>query len=145
MKRGDPSRLILLTSLLGSSLSILAVVNSAIDANAQGACQNPPQLPEAFAWAQNQQVTVNIDPSYSQQQRDAIIAGFINWQNSAGNNSGVRFTFTSQSAPIAGRNPDNFFIWCSRFVSSKSPNSSRWCIARYYWRWNDRQRAHHCI
>jgi hypothetical protein len=52
-------------------------------------------------------VTVNIDPSFTPEQRTGIENGFRNWQaaNGAnGNNSQVTFTFTSNSTPVTGAN-----------------------------------------
>lgn len=47
---------------------------------------------------------MNIDPNFSQLQRNAIEAAFTNWQNASGNNSGVTFSFTYNSTPATGAN-----------------------------------------
>jgi hypothetical protein len=64
----------------------------------------PTPLGQKYAWQRNAAVTVNIDPSYSQTERDAIKAAFTNWQASNGNNSGVTFSFTYNATPISGTN-----------------------------------------
>jgi hypothetical protein len=49
-------------------------------------------------------VTVNINPSFSQAQRNALVTAFTNWQNSSGNSSGVTFSFTYSSTPATAVN-----------------------------------------
>jgi hypothetical protein len=70
----------------------------------QSGCTNPPRQGANTAWPPSAQVTVNINPSYTQTQRDALVAAFTNWQNSSGNNSGVTFSFTYNSTSITGAN-----------------------------------------
>lgn len=51
--------------------------------------------------------TVNISPSFSSTERQAIQTAFTNWQSangSSGNGSGVTFTFTFNSTPVSGNN-----------------------------------------
>ncbi len=49
-------------------------------------------------------VTVNINSYFSQDQKNAIMAAFNNWQHSSNNTTGVTFSFTSNSTPISGSN-----------------------------------------
>jgi len=58
-------------------------------------------------WAKGAQVTVNIDPSFSDAEKGAVRAGFTGWENAGGatgNGSGVTFIFTSNTNPITGNN-----------------------------------------
>jgi hypothetical protein len=73
-------------------------------ATSQSGCTNPPTQLAKTTWAPGAQVTVNINPTFSQPKRDAMLAAFINWQDSSGNNSGVTFSFTYNSTPITGPN-----------------------------------------
>ena len=53
-----------------------------------------------MTWPQGAQVTVNIDPSFAEQQRAAIRQSYTNWQNaSVTNGSGVNYSFTYNSTP----------------------------------------------
>lgn len=72
--------------------------------NSQSGCTNPPTLTANTTWPPGAQVTVNISPTFSQSQRDAMVAAFTNWQNSSGNNSNVTFSFTYNSTPVTGAN-----------------------------------------
>lgn len=72
--------------------------------NAQSCDTCPPPETQQDAWRAGTSVTVNINPYFSQDERNAIMQAFINWQNSAGNNTGVTFTFTFNSTPISGPN-----------------------------------------
>src|SRR5262245_30713223 len=69
---------------------------------AQSGCVYPPQSGRG-TWPQDDLVTVNIDPSFSQAERDAIQTAFQKWQNhntgasAVTNYSNVRFTFTYES------------------------------------------------
>lgn len=63
-------------------------------ATSQAGCTNPPRQGTNTAWPPGAQVTVNINPGFSQSQRDALVVAFTNWQNSSGNGSGVTFSFT---------------------------------------------------
>jgi len=91
---------ILLAALIISCLSILAPQL----ATSQSGCTNPPTQGANTTWSPGAQVTVNINPTFSQSQRDAIVAAFTNWQNSSGNNSGVNFSFTYNSTQVTGAN-----------------------------------------
>ncbi|HKR01097.1 MAG TPA: hypothetical protein VJT09_10515 [Pyrinomonadaceae bacterium] len=65
-------------------------------------CATPASQTKKQAWPQGANITVNIDPTYNTEQRNAIVQSFQNWQTaggSAGNNSGVRFSFTYNSTP----------------------------------------------
>jgi hypothetical protein len=69
----------------------------------QQQCPNIPKVGPATAWAQNSQVTVDIDSSYSPAQRDCIQRGILSWQNSngaGGSASGVKVTFTVGTGDI---------------------------------------------
>jgi hypothetical protein len=59
-------------------------------------------LPANRAWRQGAEVRANIDPSFSQEQRQAIQQTFQNWSGAA--DSGVTFTFTFNSEPVSGEN-----------------------------------------
>ena len=77
--------------------------------DAQVGCSSPPLMPNSQmnSWPQGSSVVVNISPSFSEAERSAIQAGFVNWQNvngPDGNSSGVTFTFTSNSNPVSGPN-----------------------------------------
>jgi hypothetical protein len=73
-------------------------------ANAQTCDSCPPPDTQTNTWAAGTQVTVNINPYFSQEQRDAVMQSFNNWQNSSRNNTGITFTFTFNSTPISGAN-----------------------------------------
>lgn len=68
----------------------------------QSYAQSPPcptiqQTGAANAWAQNANVTVDIDSAFSSAQRACIETGIRSWQSSngaSGNASGVRVNFT---------------------------------------------------
>ncbi len=65
-------------------------------------CITPPSDGKQYAWPRGAKVEVNIDPTYNQDHRDAIVQVFNNWQASGGTNgnaSGVTFTFTYNSQP----------------------------------------------
>jgi hypothetical protein len=98
-------------SLFGQSLTLAIALGafcllafSPTLVTSQSGCTNPPTQGANTAWAPGAQVTVNINPAYSQTQRDALVAAFTNWQNSSGNNSGVTFSFSYNSTPITGAN-----------------------------------------
>ncbi len=60
-------------------------------------CQPPPLRNPYSSWPKGPAVVVNIDPTFNQDQSNAIKAAFTNWQNSngpSGNGSGVTFSFT---------------------------------------------------
>jgi hypothetical protein len=67
-----------------------------------------PPNPKAWAWPQVAEVQVNIDPSFNEQERQAIQTALTNWNNantSTGNGSGVQFLQpTYSSTPISGTN-----------------------------------------
>lgn len=76
-------------------------------------CQTPPQQGVRWAhWRQNASVTVVIDQRFSQQERNAIMVAFNNWQSAngtTGNHSGVTFSFVVTS--ITGNpNSDQFQV-----------------------------------
>jgi hypothetical protein len=87
-------------------LFVLSSIIPLTTGQAQAGCTNPPTLAAQTAWPQGgpngQPITVNIDPSFSQAQRDAIMAAFSNWQYSSGNVSGVTVQFTFNAAPATG-------------------------------------------
>lgn len=70
-------------------------------ARAQSSCATPPG--GRATWRQGAELTVNIDPSFSPDLKEAIKAGFRNWEGangSTGNNSGVKFVrFTENLTP----------------------------------------------
>lgn len=71
----------------------------------QGGCTDPPTQGRQTAWQEGVQVTVNISPSFSQAEKQALQAAFTNWQSAngpTGNGSDVTFTFTFSQTPIAG-------------------------------------------
>jgi hypothetical protein len=84
----------------------VAAVATVTYLNAQTVCDStntPPQDPTGAAWAPNTAVTVNIDPSFSSDEQTALQTAFTNWQNSsAGQASGVTFTFTSNPTSVSG-------------------------------------------
>ncbi|HEX5731588.1 MAG TPA: hypothetical protein VF131_02045 [Blastocatellia bacterium] len=93
-------------ALLGVSFLLLVSIQQLLPVAAQS-CTNPPTQGQQTAWAENAQVAVNISPSFSAAERQAIQTAFTNWQNangSSGNGSGVTFTFTFNSTPISGNN-----------------------------------------
>ena len=61
-------------------------------------CPNPPQVTsKQQAWPQGAHVTVNIDPSFTQDKRNAVEQAVKNWANAG--SSGVSFAFTYNSTP----------------------------------------------
>ena len=71
-------------------------------------CQ-PPGNSRQHAWPKGAQVQVNIDPTYSPEQKQGIETALRNWNNAnglSGNNSGVTFIFppTYNPTPISGTN-----------------------------------------
>lgn len=73
----------------------------------QAGCGYPPKSADGKvdAWPQGATVTVNIDPRFSQGQRDGIKQAFANWEGTGSSNqSGVTFQFTSDSSPASGAN-----------------------------------------
>ncbi|MDQ5846354.1 MAG: hypothetical protein M3539_13770 [Acidobacteriota bacterium] len=75
-------------------------------------CANPQMTSKQQSWPQGAHVSVNIDPSFNQQQRDAIQRSFMNWQ-SAGS-SGVTFTFSYNSTPPSMTPPSGTYnaqVW----------------------------------
>jgi hypothetical protein len=95
-----PSRLSL--SLLTCLLILIFAPLSQVSAQSCDTC--PPPETQSDAWRSGTSVTVNINPYFSQDQRNAIVQAFNNWQNGSGNNTGVTFTFTYNSTPISGAN-----------------------------------------
>ena len=81
------------------------VLSNTFSLNAQ-TCVNPPLFdnPYVRSWSQHSPVTVNIDPSYSTEQRTAIHDAFVVWQNASGNLWGILYSFTYNSTPISGTN-----------------------------------------
>src|ERR1044072_118922 len=84
------------------SLASLLIFANISFVDAQSGCNStncqPPSLRNPYSsWAKGTAVVVNIDPTFNQDQRNAIKAAFTNWQNSngpSGNSSGVTFSFT---------------------------------------------------
>ena len=105
----QPHLIILLVALFGLSLLLLISPSTAV---LQTNCQIPSfqgiSDPKRAAWQQGAQVQVNIDPSFTAQERQAIQAALTNWNNangSSGNGSGVTFLSpTFNSTPISGVN-----------------------------------------
>jgi len=93
----------------------------------------PGTTPTTEAWAQEAHVTVNIDPSFLPEERQAIQQTFNNWSGAA--LSGVTFTFTSNAEPTSGQNsvqvneqtPSN----SAQAESSLLPGSSSLVIASF--------------
>ena len=83
------------------------VLLSPWSAEPQSECQ-PPASGAAYAWPKDAQVQVNIDPSFSEAQKQGIRAALQNWNNAngtIGNNSGVTFlTPTENATPLSGTN-----------------------------------------
>ena len=112
-------------------LSIMTFAPSAFEVNAQTEppadcppmypvqCHAPQTKPEGKrqAWPQGAHITVNIDPSYNDEQRRAIEKAFQNWQaasGTGGNGSGVTFTFTYNTTPPSMNPPAgtyNIQVW----------------------------------
>ena len=82
-----------LSVCLGLTLLIATLLPHAA---AQQQCPTIPTTGPTNAWAQNSQVTVDIDSHYSSAQRACIQQGILRWQNANGASdaSGVRITFT---------------------------------------------------
>lgn len=95
---------------LVSFLALIAAVASIVlrePVLAQSNCAYPPVSANSqrVAWSQNAAVQVNIDPSFSSEQRAGIVQAFNNWQSAngtTGNQSGVTFTFTYNSTAVSG-------------------------------------------
>ena len=88
-------------------------------------CQ-PPGNSIQNAWPQGAQVQVNIDPTYSAEQKQGIETALRNWNSAngtSGNNSGVRFMLppTYNSTPISGTN--------TMQVTNQPPSSCPTCPA----------------
>ena len=87
------------------NLASLLIFSNISFIDAQSGCSNtncqPPSLRNPYSsWPKGTSVVVNIDPTFNQDQRNAIKAAFTNWQNSngpLGNSSGVTFSFTSNT------------------------------------------------
>lgn len=84
------------------AISLVVCPTSYPSAYAQQPCQNPPSQGKQFAWPPGASVTVNISATFTTQQQQAIETAFTNWANAG--NSGVTFTFTSNSTPVSGAN-----------------------------------------
>lgn len=86
--------------------------------------QTCPQIPrngQASCWPQSAPVEVNIDPSFTDPQKEAITNAFIAWQNANsydGNCSLVTFTFTYNPEPL------NSYFGTYRVQVSNAPNIS---------------------
>jgi len=96
-------KLMLVSCCLISSLLALNPKKLINLVDAQSGCSNPPTMDRTSAWPQDAIITVNIDPTFSSTQRQAIITALNNWQNAnanTGNCSGVTFntpTYDSES------------------------------------------------
>jgi hypothetical protein len=97
-------------------LAFMAVITNV---TAQQQCQNPPTQGQNTAWRSGATVTVNIDPTFNAQQRQAIQTAFTNWANAGG--SGVTFTFTFNSTPASGANTHQ--------VNNQAPSCGSTCQA----------------
>lgn len=88
-------------------MTSLVIKRNGRDVEAQATCPEPPLASISKSWPQNQQVSVNIDPTFEPWQFDAIKAAFINWNGtnysgSGGNCSGVTFTGFTSNDPDTG-------------------------------------------
>lgn len=93
----------LLNALCACLLIVIAgQLTSQVRAQTCDTC--PPPSSQSISWQANTPVTVNINPYFNQDQRNAIMAAFNNWQNSPNNTTGVTFSFASNSTPISGSN-----------------------------------------
>jgi hypothetical protein len=67
-------------------------------------CSSPLPKPKVETWPLGASVKVNIDPSFSSGQANAIETAYRNWQAAGaadGNGSGVKFTFTHSETPLS--------------------------------------------
>lgn len=76
-------------------------------------CCNPNTLSKT--WPQGAHITVNIDPSFSDDRRRGVEKSYNNWQSAAANNgSGITYTFTYNSTPPSMTPPPgtyNIQVW----------------------------------
>jgi hypothetical protein len=79
---------------------LLIITAAQLRANAQTCDTCPPPDTQQNSWQAHTPVTVNINPYFTQDQRNAIMAAFDNWQNSSNNTTGVTFTYTFNSTPV---------------------------------------------
>ncbi|MBA3240317.1 MAG: hypothetical protein H0T60_03735, partial [Acidobacteria bacterium] len=78
----------------------LAGLSSTTGAQTCDTC--PPPGDQSISWNANTPVTVNINPYFNEDQRNAIRAAFDNWQNSPNNTTGVTYTYTYNTTPASG-------------------------------------------
>ncbi len=82
--------------IVGCLLLACAQFFARVDAQ-QPQCPTIPKTGASNAWAQNSQVTVDIDSRYTPAQRECIMQGIRSWQGNNGANgsaSGMTVTFT---------------------------------------------------
>jgi hypothetical protein len=94
----------LINRLVSFLIGVTIFSNVLISGYAQLPCPNPPIWAKMWSWSQGAPVSVNIDPSYNQLQREGIHDAFVNWQTATGGRWGVTFTFTYSSTPVSGVN-----------------------------------------
>lgn len=86
------------------SLGTILLISCGLPTSTAQSCENA-QLSGQGAWPKNAAVTVNLDPSFTTEEKDAIRSAFAAWQNAgsaSGNSSGVTFEFISQASAVAG-------------------------------------------
>jgi hypothetical protein len=112
MYNNTPPRIVVISVSLTGCLVGLAFVLS-WSAYAQSTCCTPPTLsPSAARWHQNSAVTVRISNTFTNEEREDIIAGFQAWNSeNANNGSGVTFTTLEiGEAEATSNSPNTQFV-----------------------------------